>query len=51
MTRKTSKRKGTHKLRRSIFVFLSGDMKVFLGNTSKQRRRIKKFIKNVWREL
>lgn len=48
---KSFNRKGNHKVSRSIFIFLSGDMKVFLGNTSKQRRRIKKFIKNVWREL
>ena len=51
MTRKSSTRKARYKVRRSIFIFLSGDMKVFLGNTAKQRRRIKKFIKNVWREL
>lgn len=51
MTRKTSNRKGMRNYKRSIFINLDGYMKILKGNSTKERRRIKKFIKYVWSVL
>ena len=48
MTRKTSNRKATRNYKRSIFINLDGYIKILKGNSIKQRRRIKKYIKYIW---
>jgi len=48
MTRKPSNKKGTKNYKRSIFINLDGYVKILKGNSTKQRRRIKKYIKYIW---
>ena len=49
--KKSFNRKGNYKINRSIFIFLDSNMKIFINNTPKQKRRVNKFISNIWSKL